>query len=211
MPAESVDLFDSEKRYESYNDKLTIKDLHKLLNTGNTASCNSKIPLMIFKDNDHIRNSFTIMLPYHWTMPLYYKLNRMPHTFLIGLNQIKQITYDNGVQSLQRNVLTDVTTWQHNYLEYFNALGDREHWLRKSKGRRVNYDKIKCEFADGEKIDEMGDYFKSDWKFLYEYITRDKNIDIVEFIKGYQWKYDNWERTLEQDLPYLRQKKIKYC
>ncbi|CAI8509461.1 unnamed protein product [Hanseniaspora opuntiae] len=218
MPAEGVDLFDSEKRYESYNDKLTIKDLHKLLNTGNTASCNSKIPLMIFKDNDHIRNSFTIMLPYHWTMPLYYKLNRMPHTFLIGLNQIKQITYDNGVQSLQRNVLTDVTTWQHNYLEYFNALGDREHWLRKSKGRRVNYDKIKCEFADGEKIDEMGDYFKSDWKFLYEYITRDKNIDIVEFIKGYQWKYDNWGKNFrtrftlfatEEDKILLKCKKIK--
>lgn len=197
MPRECLDLFDSEKRYDSYRDKLTIKELHKLLNKGTTASCTSKIPLMIFKDNDHIKNSFTITLPYHWTMPLYYKLNRMPHTFLIGLNQIKQISYDNGVQSLKRNVLTDVTSWQYNYFEYFNALGDREHWTRKGKGRRVNYDKIKCEFANGEKIDEMGDYFKSDWKFLYEYITRDKSVNIGEFIKGYQWKYQNWEKNFE--------------
>ena len=197
IPKESFDLFDSHKRYESYKDKLTIKDLHKVLNTGNTSSCTSKIPLLLLKDNDHIKNSFTIMLPYHWTMPLYYKLNRMPHVFLVGLNQINQIAYDHGAQSVQRNVLTDVTSWQYNFFEYFNALGDREHWTRKGKGRRVNFDKIKAEFRDGEKIDEMGDYFKSDWKFLYEYIVRDKNLDIIKFIKEYEWKYSNWEKDFK--------------
>lgn len=197
LPKEANDLFDSSKRYESYQNKLTIKDLHKALNGKTTSTCTTKIPLLIFKDNDHIKNSFTIMLPYHWTLPLYYRLNRMPHVFLIGLNQINQIAYDNGIESLQRNVLTDVTSWQHNYMEYYNALGDREHWTRKGKSRRVNYDKIKAEYQGGEKIDEMGDYFKADWKFLYEYINRDKNVDVLQFVKKYEWKYNNWEKNFK--------------
>lgn len=187
-----IDLMDHHKRYESYNNKLTIKQLHGSFNKSVTNS-DSNIPILIYKNNDSIANSFSVLLPYHWVMPLYYKLNQLPTTQLIGLNQINQISYDNGTTSLINNPLMNVTTWQHNYFSYFSALSEREHWLKKNKGRRINYDKLKVKYGEVVQSGELGDPFKNDWKFLYELLNRG-NTSIKDFLEGYSWRIENWEK-----------------
>ena len=185
-------LLDNDKRYESYKNKLTIKQLHQKLSSSELhKQSESNIPMLVYKDNDMIANSFSIMLPYHWVMPLYYKLNQLTSTQLIGLNQVNQISYDNGEESLSKNCLMDVTTWQYNQYSYFTALGEREHWLRKNKNRRVNYDKLKVNY-NGLTFGELGDPFRSDWKFLYELMNKG-TTEVKEFLQNYNWNYDsNW-------------------
>ncbi|XBW38404.1 hypothetical protein QEN19_003992 [Hanseniaspora menglaensis] len=188
-----IALMSHDKRYESYSNKFTIKQLHKVMEQAEKKS-GSNIPVLIYKENDGLANSFSVMLPYHWVMPLYYKLNQLPNTQLIGLNQINQISFDNGVESVIKNPLLNVTSWQYNHMSYYNSLSEREHWLRKNKERRVNYDSIKVNYG-GFQYKELGDPFRCDWKFLYELHTKG-STKLEDFLKNYNFKYANGEKDI---------------
>ncbi|KAL6948483.1 hypothetical protein ACO0QE_000949 [Hanseniaspora vineae] len=162
-------LCDPQERYASYKDKQTLKQLSKRYREAIGQNFVGKpgkdvaIPVHLFKNL--WGNGFTLLLPYHWVLPLWYQITKIPRTYHIGLKQIQQLKYEMNVMDFPNDHLDT----QKGYLNLvLKSNYSRELWLKKPSSKRLNYDKLQNLHRDDNKVNigEIGDPFKPDFAFL---------------------------------------------
>ncbi|KAH3901527.1 ribonuclease P/MRP protein subunit POP1 SCDLUD_003023 [Saccharomycodes ludwigii] len=130
--------------------------------SGNTDNSNSavSIPLIITKTT----LGWRVLLPYHWVLPLWNKLNKVPRTYHIGLKQEQQLHYEQNKLYFPHDWPFTPMGYQLNCNE---AAAKKEVWERKPFSKKINYQKI--DSIHEEELPycgEIGDWFCCDWKLL---------------------------------------------
>ncbi|KAL6944224.1 hypothetical protein ACO0RG_000954 [Hanseniaspora osmophila] len=184
------------QRYASYKNKSTLKELSKRYraavgqNFVGDFQKDVTIPVHLYKNA--WGNGFTLLLPYHWVLPLWYQLNKIPRTYHIGLKQIQQLKYEMNVMDFPNDHLDTVAGYLNLVLKSHYS---KELWLKKPSSKRLNYEKLKnLHFDDNRiRVGEVGDPFQPDFvflRFLYfglKYIVRkypdlyenDQNVSLI--------------------------------
>lgn len=154
-------LLTSEGRTKSYENQLSLKEIARFKKL-NTNLKSNEIPILIYKNND----IFTVVLPWYWTLPVWYQLNHIAHINHGGLFQSHQFNFE-------RNQLffpIDYPFTKTGYLEnLLNSSIKKSKWLKKPNSKKLQYNKLKIhkneEFIEFEK-NEIGDPFSCDWRYL---------------------------------------------
>ncbi|CAR21705.1 ribonuclease P/MRP protein subunit POP1 [Lachancea thermotolerans CBS 6340] len=168
-------LCNPDKREMSYKNQQTLKQLayRRRMLLESTARTNaiphdSKedpfIPIAIFKRPK--QESWVVLLPWFWLLPLWYQLNRVSRVYHMGLRQLQQLSFE------QRRLYfpDDYPFTQAGYDENstFKRLSQEALWKRKPAGKRVNFDKISGIHTENPVRfpGEIGDPFSCDWRLL---------------------------------------------
>lgn len=165
-------LLDDSHRYETYKDQLTIKELSKRKNLGETKAetiSTSSIPLLITKLKSS--NNWTAILPWFWVLPFWIQLVKVTDLKFGGVSQLHQINYENGKPTFP----IDFPFLKDGYLESeFNITENTKKYNKKPSSHKID--------LEGS---EHGNFHGSDWRFLQlatygsEIIRRSNPQDIV--------------------------------
>lgn len=160
----SRNLFTVEGRVNSYNHQPSLKQLAKRrdLHPGKPIAkqdSDPQIPLVLAKTS---RNSWKLLLPWFWVLPVWHILNMVSNANLGGLDQFHQLDFEKGKCFFPDDYPFTLHGWAENEAKA-EALSKK--WKRVPKGKRVNYEKILIGSADCYK-GEVGSPFKCDWRFL---------------------------------------------
>jgi len=148
-------------RNSSYKNQQTLKQLGKRRKpeiSGEPIPRTNQdpmFPVVIWKDND---NSFNVILPWFWTMPVWYQLVHVPHLMMAGTRQLDQIDYERGHLSFSDLVFT-----RNGYTESRIRMEENtKRWNRKPKSKRIQYDSLQLGNETGELLSPFG----CDWRSL---------------------------------------------
>lgn len=168
-------LTEPEGREKSYRNQQTLKQLamrrHKLLGDLRRknlipfkADVDSEIPLLICKKPRE--NSWVVMLPWFWLLPLWYQLNRVTRVYHMGMRQIQQLTYEKHLLYFPDDYPFTRVGLDEN--STYKKLSHKAVWERKPAGKRVNFGKIPNVHIEQPVAfpGEIGDPFSCDWKLL---------------------------------------------
>ncbi|EGV61680.1 Ribonucleases P/MRP protein subunit pop1 [Yamadazyma tenuis] len=154
-----LQLFDPEGRNHSYLNQHTTKELNK---HPDPAGINESIPILLTKTS----SSWCLIVPWFWVLPIWLKLNQISHIHLGGMNQLKQLDFENGRLS---------------YLEDYPYLP--ESWIDNElqiKLSQQKYNKLPLSKRQREKFEKGLLSFGNDWEFLTKLIFITKKVGKLE-------------------------------
>lgn len=149
-----------EGREESYRNLQTIKQLGRrrtpeISGQPIKATANDPlVPVCVIKRE----NSYDVVLPWFWVMPVWYQLVHVPHVMLGGLRQMDQLRYERGQLGAGDLVFTRSGFVNSRIRMVENA----RIWNRKPKSKRVQYDSLMLGPEKGELMSPFG----CDWRSL---------------------------------------------
>lgn len=201
-------------RTASYKNQQTLHDVNnrrkQLLFSNSPVSDNEilpfkegkdpEIPLFIYRRKEV--DDWVVMMPWFWHLQFWYKLQRCPRVFNIGIRQTQQLQYENQRLYYPDDFpFTEVGNLENSVFKMESA---RKKWERKPMAKRVNFDKIR----DVHQLDlpsfsgEIGNYFSCDWRLLQilrngiSFLTRDgAEMKYVEHARTTQF-LENGERKV---------------
>lgn len=126
--------------------------------------CDPLIPIIMLKRLD---NSWTVLLPWGWVMPVWHSLMHINDVHLGGTDQSHQISFEGG-----RLYFPDdfPGTPAGTIAEQENSDERKKLWTRKPPGKRTTYSRLKI--RKYEPRGEVGSPFRCDWHYLYEKVSK---------------------------------------
>ncbi|KAF5114914.1 hypothetical protein DS838_001026 [Geotrichum bryndzae] len=139
-----------------------------------TSSDDPKIPVILFKNTN---NSWTVLLPWGWVLPVWHSLLHLNDVHIGGVEQEHQIAFESG-----RLYFPDdyPGTPAGVAAEFENSKERKDTWIRKPASKRVSYSRIKIREGKDMKRGEEGSPFKCDWKFLARVVKNAESDAAVE-------------------------------
>ncbi|VEU19564.1 DEKNAAC100893 [Brettanomyces naardenensis] len=154
-------LFSIEGRSQSYKNQQTLKQLGKRRTperSGEPIPSTSKdpsIPISVIKS---ATNSYDVIVPWFWVMPIWYQLVHVPHLMIAGLKQMNQLAYEKGELSFEDMIFTRQGFINSQIKMRENA----RKWNRKPRSKRVQYNSLALGSERGEALSPFG----CDWRSL---------------------------------------------
>ena len=109
--------------------------------------------------------SWTILLPWKWVLPVWYSIMHCPKMRFGGINQIKQVKYENAVGAFP----DDFPGTRAGMDEEARKAAERKAWWEKRpKQKRVSWEKV--DLGEGRK-GELGRGEWCDWMYLIRQIS----------------------------------------
>lgn len=144
-----VQLLSPEGREQSYKDQLTTKLLDKHPDPKDVAE---SIPVLLTKGE----YSWSLILPWFWVLPVWLKLNHIPHVHLGGVNQLKQLAFERQELSFPQDFPYLPQGWLDNELEI--------------KLCQEKYNKLPLSKKQREKFESGMLPYGNDWEYLAKMI-----------------------------------------
>ncbi|KAK6199183.1 nuclear RNase [Scheffersomyces amazonensis] len=160
-PTSVKNLSTREGRTKSYENQMSIKDIGKEFGKISTRSRSlspeilkhSRIPILLSKTGDQ---SWTLIVPWFWVLPIWQKLVKIKHVIPGGIKQMRQVNYENGKPNFPNDYPWLRDGWENNLsLDSLN----REKYYKLPK-HLLN--SSRPDFTDLELISP----FHCDWNFL---------------------------------------------
>lgn len=159
-------LFTPDALNESYKNQSSQKQVERRKRAAGsgkevtTSDTDPRIPVILFKNPN---NSWTILLPWGWVLPVWHSLMHLNDVHIGGTEQEHQIAFESG-----RLYFPDdyPGTPAGVAAENENSKERKEIWIRKPVSKRVSYGRIKIRGGTDVKRGEEGSPFKCDWRFL---------------------------------------------
>ncbi|SCU94092.1 LADA_0G06480g1_1 [Lachancea dasiensis] len=207
-------LADPAARNLSYSNQQTLKQLaarrRVLLNSTQhsnlipfSADTDPSFPIVISKLPK--KESWVVLIPWFWHLPLWYQLNRISRVHHMGLRQMQQLSYERRRPFFP----TDFPFTKVGYVENFiyERATQEALWSRKPPAKRINFAKIPDLHLESPVFfpGEIGIPFCCDWLFLQ--ILRN-GIEYLEAHHQVAVKMFNSSRTSQFDE--LNRRKIEY-
>lgn len=145
----SLALLTAQGRTDSYVDQLSVAQLGQEFKQAGPFSnsvredviSSSNIPIIVTKTPD----SWTVLLPWHWVLPLWISLMRVPDVHPGGYNQIHQLNFEQGRASFPQDYPWLAVGWEQQQLR--GTLRERNYACREKKYRQDSHeDYLDCKF-----------------------------------------------------------------
>jgi ribonuclease P/MRP protein subunit POP1 len=164
--AKHSEIVSSSSRQASYDAQLTLKELDRGKgaelrgeeNPYKSQYTNYSIPIVLLKRQDG--ETWTLLLPWGWVLPIWHCLMRVHHIRIGGLNQQHQLAFERGHTFFPVDYPN--TPAGQNYNEE-KRLASKSEWDRRPAAKRVSYDAVSTK---DEVRGEHGDPFSCDWEYL---------------------------------------------
>lgn len=192
-------LLSSEGRTKAYENQLSLKDIEKLKKSKEKSSGNG-FPVTIYKHN----GIFTVLLPWYWTLPVWYQLNRIAHLNHGGTFQSHQFKFEKSELFFP----LDFPFTKQGLLENLMASNvKREKWEIKPNSKKLQYHKLKIHKSNNNELPEfqkgeIGDPFGCDWRYLqilkYGLNQLEKSEAPAQQLRTSSWDPDTQQRKIEQ-------------
>lgn len=119
-------------------------------------------PVLIIKRETG--DSWTVILPWGWILPVWYSLQHHNNVRIGGLDQRHQLDFEAG----RLNFPTDFPGTLPGLLDNEEkAEATRLEWARKPPGKKISYRNLRAQGKGNEK-GEIGSPFRCDWKYLWK-------------------------------------------
>ncbi|CAI5756145.1 unnamed protein product [Candida verbasci] len=166
-------LFTIEGRTKSYENQLSLKQLGKYFDTPQKKASDvshSEIPIILTKINTA---KWCFILPWHWVLPFWHQLNKIPGLKPGGLKQIKQFQFESNLPSFPQDYPWLKDGWIHNDL-VGEATYEKDSKLPKSQ----------VTLQDSEnKNKQVFNAYKCDWNTLRNMIfLKNQNLNDTEIL-----------------------------
>jgi len=184
-------LLTSEGRTNSYKDQLSLKQISIKKQQDQDLKTTSSFPVIIFKSSSS--NTWIVLLPWYWILPVWHGLNHIAHLNHGGLLQSHQLQFEQDKLFFP----DDYPFTRSGFVE--NLLASKEKsakWEKKPISKRVNYDKLKISPNDLQ-IGELGDPFSSDWRYLQILKLGENQIKSSKSTRTSSWD-ENFQRKIEE-------------
>lgn len=180
-------VFDENEINKSYVNQPTQKSIDKRRARETNVGVNhNKLP---YKETDPTfpvlilkrqTNSWTVILPWGWVLPVWYSLQHHSNVRVGGLDQRHQLDFEFSrlyfPDDFPGTVPGDIAASEE-------AADAQKKWLGKPASKRLAYDRIHVH-GHGNPRGEIGSPFRCDWKYLWMLHAKSfKEQELVEFEK----------------------------
>lgn len=153
-------LLSIEGRTESYKNQSTLKQLgqrHAPERSGQPIPVTANdpaVPICVVRRSD----SYDVIAPWFWILPIWYQLVHVPHLMIGGLKQMQQLSFE----KCQLGV-NDLAFTPQGYADGNVQLDENEmRYYRRPKSKRLRFDSIMLGSEKGEALSPFG----CDWRGL---------------------------------------------
>lgn len=151
------------KSYVNQSSQKEIERRKRNAGPGSTISSSSSdptIPVILFRRQN---DSWTVLLPWGWVMPVWHSLMHLNDVHLGGTDQSHQIAFESG----RLHFPDDYPGTNAGAIsEYEKSLDRKKNWTSKPPGKRISFSRLRLQKSSPR--GEIGSPFRSDWKYLHE-------------------------------------------
>lgn len=128
-------LLDHDKRNNTYNDQLSTKEISREFKKNKVIQKDHTFPVLVTKLKSS--NNWCIIFPWHWTLPIWLKLNQIHDISTGGIKQLYQINFEHNKTLYP----TDYQFLKEGFLENkFKTQINEARYLKKPKSKRSMYE-----------------------------------------------------------------------